>query len=269
MDSSPSTRSRWLELRCMSVSRWSGKMFYKRRRYKRLGGNDESRSCLHVLYATPAPPYWLGIAQSLFSFVSELKSDLAFCGSGARVHPGQLSSHELHDLGRYVRRRLDGEGWLGGNLVNPHQFPCRGSRIAVVGGLVEDHGIGAIKKLHGGNFEVFSGGIEHAQIDVWTQKTNDAVGLHDHVFRAGDFSLNVRDGLAEAALAGAHPDGAVGAGNQETRGIGLAAAVTLVAQGAEMVVAGIAVARLAVGRADAVAELRDLERCPVIFRQRR
>src|SRR5262249_8625836 len=77
----------------------------------------------------------------------------------------------------------------------------------------------------------------------------------------------VRHGLAQAALAGAHPESAFGAGHQETRGVALTAQVFFVAERAEVVVTGIAVARLAVGRADAVAELRDLQRRPVELRQ--
>src|SRR6185312_15682945 len=135
------------------------------------------------------------------------------------------------------------------------------------GAAVQDAAVGTVEELHGGDLEVFGGGVQHGEVNVRAEKTHDAVGLHDYVFRAGDFALDVRDGLMEAALAGAHPDGTVSAGDEKARSIGLTGAVALITNGAEVVVTGIAVAGLAVCRADAVAELRDLERGPVVLGQ--
>src|SRR5205807_2401514 len=61
---------------------------------------------------------------------------------------------------------------------------------------------------------------------------------------------------------------AFGSGNQKSRGIALAAQVALVAERAEVVIAGVTIARLAVCRADPMPELCDFERSPVQLRQR-
>jgi hypothetical protein len=51
--------------------------------------------------------------------------------------------------------------------------------------------------------------------------------------------------------------------SQETRSVSLAAQLSFIAQGAEMIIAGIAITGLSIGRADAVSKLGDLKRRPV------
>src|SRR6185312_2307218 len=225
-------------------------------RASRRGWNLKHCNCRSRLLRTPAS-WSLWDRVELFRYEKPLD-----CHPGLRGH--ELSTDKLHNVRRDIRRRGDLEAGLAYDLFKPDQFPRRSSGVAVA---VEDHSIGAIQKLHCGNFEVLVGSIQHGEINVRSKKPDNAVGFHNHVFRAGDFTLNIWNSLAEAALARAHPDGAVGAGDKETRRIGITATVAFVAERAEVIVAGIAVAWFAVGRADAVAELCDFQRGPVILGQ--
>src|SRR5260370_32616178 len=105
-------------------------------------------------------------------------------------------------------------------------------------------------------------------MQIRNQVAHDAVGIHDRVRGAGDAAWNVRHGLPEHTRTRAHPNRARCAGRQEARSVRLAGQVFLVADGLEVIVGGGTVTRLAVGRADAVAKLRDLECHPVKLRQR-
>ena len=63
----------------------------------------------------------------------------------SRLHGHQLAPHELHDLRGDVRWGLDGEGGLGGDLVEVDQFPGG----AVCGAAVQDDRVCTIKELQG------------------------------------------------------------------------------------------------------------------------
>ena len=71
-----------------------------------------------------------------------------------------------------------------------------------------------------------------------------------------------RHRFGEPSLLGAHPPGAIGSCDQKARSVGFTGTIFLFRHSPRMI-AGSAVASLAVGGADAMSILRDLERGPV------
>ena len=83
----------------------------------------------------------------------------------------------------------------------------------------------------------------------------------------GQLFTQPRHGFGQHSLASAHPQRPRCAGYQKPRRVAFAAAVAFFGDGPRVIV-GLAIARLAVGRADAVTILRDLDGGPVHFGQR-
>src|SRR6185437_7012602 len=117
-----------------------------------------------------------------------------------------------------------------------------------------------------GGLEVCDCGVENGEREVRLEEAQDGVRFEDGVFGVGDELADAGHGLGELTLAGADPEDSAGAGGEEARGVGTGSGVALFGDG-EGVVWRLAVAGLAVGGADVVAELRDLDGGPVELRQ--
>ncbi len=108
--------------------------------------------------------------------------------------------------------------------------------------------------------------IEHREVKVGAQKLQDAVRLQDRVLRQRDFLPKARHGFGETSLPCSHPYRFDSSGGKVTRAVGSGGGIAFGAEGERMFVA-LAVARLTIGRAESMAELRDLEGGPAKLRQ--
>src|SRR5580704_4426048 len=166
-------------------------------------------------------------------------------------------SDERYDLGRYVGWRRDMEDWLANHRLQRDILP---SRIAVLW-LVQDNRSSAIKKLTRGTFEIWGRGVEDSQVQVRAQKLQNAVRLANYVLGARQFLTKGRHRFGQSALLGANPPDAGCAGGKEARCVGVSLRILFFGDGPG-VVAGGAIASLAISRADSMAVLRDLEGGP-------
>src|ERR1700744_3766369 len=110
--------------------------------------------------------------------------------------------------------------------------------------------------------------IEHAQIEVRPQKSHDAVRFHDATPRSTQFFAQPGHGGSQVANSCANPQRTYRARREKACGIGTCCRSTLFAERDRMLI-GLTVAGLAIGGAEAVAELRDLEGSPLHLGQSR
>src|ERR1700675_3451845 len=122
--------------------------------------------------------------------------------------------------------------------------------------------MGAIEKFLCRGLEIGSRRIEHGEVEVRLQEAQNAVRFDDGILRRAENLANARHRFGEPSLLSANPPRVIRSSEQKTRTIRFAAAVAFLRHSPGMI-AGSAVAGLAVSRADAMSILRDLERGPV------
>lgn len=194
--------------------------------------------------------------------IAEVKSCKSDCRVGAAF---QVLADEINYLRRDVLRRLDRESWAIGDNIKRHVIPgrrCGAHR------LVKENCVGSIKKLFCRCFEISGRGVEHCQVQIRLKVTKQTIRFHNCIFRASEDLPHAGHGFIEMPLLRADPPGVSSSGDEETRAVGLAGAVTLLGDSPH-VIGGCAVAAFAVGRADAVSILRDFERGPIELAQGR
>src|SRR6202011_1803219 len=98
----------------------------------------------------------------------------------------------------------------------------------------------------------------HAKIEIRTQKAENAVRFKDCVLRLRQFLPQPRHGSGQVADARTHPEGACSPRREIPGRVCAAFAVAFFAD-RDRVLIRLAVTWLSVGRAEAVAKLRDLE----------
>ena len=133
---------------------------------------------------------------------------------------------------------------------------------------MQQHCIGSVEEGLRRAFEVGGPRIQDGQVEIGLEESQNAVGFDDDVLGSGQDLADSGHGFGETSLLGADPPGMGGAGGQETRAIGFAGAVSFFGHGPG-VVGGGAVTGFAIGGADVVPMLRDLEGGPAEFGQGR
>lgn len=134
------------------------------------------------------------------------------------------------------------------------------------GGLMQDYRVRAIQELSCRCFEVFGCGVENRQIQIGAQEFHDAVGFDDDVAGTFEVLAEAGHGFGESSLLGANPEYARGSGNQKARAVRFTRPVALFRDRPGMI-AGCAIAGLAIGGADSVAVLGNLHGRPIVLRK--
>lgn len=116
-----------------------------------------------------------------------------------------------------------------------------------------------------GLLEVGDRRIKHTCVHVWFQEAEYAVGFQDYVFGAGNLGTNTRHSVSKLTLARAHPQRFHRTRREVSRRIRTIGSVTLLGN-CDGVICGFAGTRLAIGRADTVAKLGDLDCGPTPLR---
>src|SRR5581483_7141389 len=115
--------------------------------------------------------------------------------------------------------------------------------------------------------EVFDRRIQNRQIQIRLHEFQNTVGLKNDVFRALEFAPDRRHGLRQLPLLRAHPPDPLCSRRQKSGAVRLARTIYLLRHTPHMFVRR-TVASFAIRRTHAVTKLRDLQRRPLIFRQR-
>src|SRR5580692_116595 len=110
--------------------------------------------------------------------------------------------------------------------------------------------------------------IQNGQIQVRTEKLQQAVGFENDVLSRFNLLANARHGVSQTADAGAYPQRSPGPGGQEAGAVGPGGRIPFRADGNGVLVR-LTVAGLAVGTTESMTELGDFTGRPVSLRQPR
>src|ERR1700733_4478390 len=176
---------------------------------------------------------------------------------------GQAGANELDNFWTDV-------GWRADAKYRALRYRFQRDRLprGALGGFVQNHRMGAVQKFPGRVLEIGRGGIEQGEIQIRPEKFQHAVGFDDHIRRSFQALTQGGHRSREPALFRAPPQGMHRSCDEKPRRIRIFRPVALLRDRPGMI-GRCAVTGLTIRRANAVAVLRNLDRRPVEFGQRR